>query len=272
MKMVMLQSAIVMSEYPGFDLDVKSYMIVNKQDKQIELTTGSELLNKLNSLLFLADDEKANNYLHDDSEFKEMNKNLKLTARQLQAEDSLIDMQVASKIEEPEFVGIQKMDSTIHDKYISLPVAASPATLSLFFHKGPSPYTDPEFEIRGVCQNFYAQPQFNHRKVQPSRFDLLVESCQGKTKFDLTTHQVAIIPYNIVAEKYTTPHNIHNPRFNNDRKNFNTDAENIWYKKNKNKETQLTIPMRIYCPATQRTGQKMLCLDIQVLILLSYLL
>ena len=221
---VLKQNVIISAAFPGFDLDLIMYMKFSDRERKIDMYKGSVVLNKLVSLLYLKD-ERLSPYVHDRDSNDDLNKNIFLVAAQMEAVDSFSDIQVASKSNFPTFAGVQEIEKTILEKFISLPISASPATLSLFFHKGPSPYKNEKDERNGVCQNFYAQPQLNHRKVTDSRFDEILSTCTGETNFDLTTHQVAIIPYKIVTTTSVTPNNIDNPRFKNQRGNF--DKHNV---------------------------------------------
>ena len=132
-------------------------MTVIEYKKKIDMVDECIVLNKLVSLLYLPD-VIGSGYLHDRKDYSTMSDNLKIVEEQNAVEDSFIDIQVSEKSAHPNFIGIQEIDSTIYEKYISLPVPASPTTLSLFFHKGPSAFKEVSKEEQGVFQNFYAQP------------------------------------------------------------------------------------------------------------------
>ena len=234
LKLILMQCAIVLSAYTGFDLDLISYMYLKEDMDCIFIKNGCFMLSKLISLLFLKQTQdptyKNDKVDYETHRFSRLSIDLNQAHVPMKIHESSIGIQTAIKTNKNiKFEGLHIVSKLVRSQYISLPIKGSPATLSLFFHMGPSPYKNDDMEVKGLCQNFYAQPHFNHRgNVNLPRFNGFLETCKGRTNFDLTTHQVAVVPY-CIASKYTSfQHDISNPRFGENKQNFKSkDKTNI---------------------------------------------
>ena len=93
-----------------------------------------------------------------------------------------------------------ELSPTLKKSALSITMAASSSVLLLFSEKGPSrPYPNTlghNYEQRGLCMNYFAQPKWNPRSsVVTNRVNKVIKTACGRTDFDLISHGVAMFPY-----------------------------------------------------------------------------
>ena len=97
---------------------------------------------------------------------------------------------------------LKEIQKNIGNLALLLTTTASPSTLSLFAHKGPSLLTGGlSTEEKGrvpFCLHYWSQPQWNSRQsVERERVDEILDTCAGQTDYSMVAHGVTAMPYGI---------------------------------------------------------------------------
>ena len=206
---VLQQCVITEYAYPGFDIDITRYLVpMQTNDKFVNMNeSGCQVLAKLVSLLFLPLDNRMK--IKVTEEYPELNPALETSIPiiDLSGKSTVIQVAKVDATKSPVFAPMKKDVGNIVNKALSLTVRASPATLSLFVHKGPTSFKNAEENESRLAQVLYAQPQFNHRgNISDDRYNAIVDTCYGKGNLDLVTHRTTVVPYSLgLSYKESTP-------------------------------------------------------------------
>ena len=222
---ILLQLCIVDEAYPGLMLDLFKYFNrLTDSDTYITMKNNGVPLVLLCSLLHMP--KSMEHGLDNEVQLIEGEIELRAQTRMKQT----IDLSFATNSFKTSIVPDEQNSldwrTDVHDNLEKLAylmtVPASPATLSLFVHKGPSQANltkgdssfDKDFFGKHLPMTLFSQPPHNTRlDVQDKRFQDLVKICSVKTQTDLVSHGACVLFYRIVSNYNEIPYDPNNDRF-----------------------------------------------------------
>ena len=223
-KSLLKQLGIVALAYPNLGIDTMEFLQGMTNDEELAtMTEAAFQIDKLASLIYLHEAPDASGgalfLLGEESDYDKLNVSTTMELKVLfdhstyRCSYTILPKDLATMVGTINFLPVDDLDELrkeIDNLALLLTTTASPSTLSLFAHKGPSLVTGGMLtEEEGMvpfCQHFWAQPQWNSREsVERERVDEILATCIGKTSFSMIAHGVTTMPYGIEPSKFKEP-------------------------------------------------------------------